>query len=84
MKYDEAISARNSTWKPEARKLIEAGDRFVIVHLAPKDIRDCEALAQEFDYTCLHEDEPVRKFYPEVMPSKLGFVRRTSVRRISN
>ena len=81
MKYQEVINAKDRVWKSEARSLMESGTKFVIVHLAAIDIRDCIALAQEFDYTCIHEDEPARQFYPMIQPKKLGFVHRSATKR---
>jgi hypothetical protein len=76
--YKEAISAKNNKWKQEVRKLLENGSEFVVIHLKQEDFRDCKAIAQEFDYECIHEDEPARGQYPKIKPSKIGFIKRTS------
>lgn len=75
--YKEVISAKNKSWKSEARKLLESDFEFLVIHLQQEDFRDCKALAQEFDYDGLHEDEPVVKEYPDKLPGKIGFVKRT-------
>lgn len=76
--YKEVVSAKNKTWKSEVRKLLENGIEFVVIHLMQEDFRDCKAVAQEFDYECIHEDEPQRGQYPKIKPSKIGFIKRTS------
>jgi len=77
MNYKDVISAEDRMWKSEARKLMENGSEFVVIHVAPEQIRDCKAWVQEFDYTLLIEDRPfVVQDYPDVLPSKLGFVKR--------
>ena len=84
--YKEAISTKDVTWKSDARKFMESGAEFVVVHLSGNDYRDCIALAQEFDYDCLLEDkspllESIVENYPEKLPTQLGFVKRGSMKR---
>ena len=82
MKYQDVLDAGNKTWMVDARKFMESGIEFAVTNLTPEAIRDGGALAQEFDYTCLHLDEANRHLYPEVQPKTLGFVHRTRVRPI--
>jgi hypothetical protein len=82
MNYQDVISARETAWQSDVRKLICQGLEFVVVHVAPKQFNDCQALAQEFDYTTLHEDRSVIADYPEVLPTIVGFAKRTSIKRI--
>lgn len=76
--YQEVVSARNNTWKLEIRKLMENGSEFLVIHLKQADFATCKAYAQEFDYECLHQDESVIKEYPKKLPTKIGFIKRTS------
>jgi hypothetical protein len=75
--YKDVISAKNRTWKSEARKLLESNSEFLVIHLQQEDFRDCKALAQEFDYDQLHEEASVADKYPAIKPSQIGFVKRT-------
>lgn len=52
MDWQEAIDGSGSTWRSDARKLIEQGKRFVMVNWPqdPDEWRDCDALVTEFDY----------------------------------
>ena len=75
--YKEVISAKNKTWKSEARMLLEGNCEFLVIDLQQADFRDCKALAQEFDFDCLHQDESVVQEYPDKLPSKIGFVKRS-------
>ena len=87
--YKDVITAKNTTWKSEARNLMASGVEFVVVHIAPADYRDCMALAQEFDYDCCLEDKsPAREViienHPHELPTQLGFVKRGSLKGKSN
>jgi hypothetical protein len=81
MDYVDVLKADEKQWQSQARKLIEKGLEFVVIHVSPEQFNDCRALAQEFDYTTLHEDKPVIEDYPEILPSKIGFAKRTSLRK---
>jgi hypothetical protein len=83
--YKESISANNSTWKAEARRLMESGAEFVVVHLRAEDFPSCKGLAQEFDYDLSLEDkyprrEEMSQEYPAKLPPQLGFVKRGSLK----
>lgn len=75
-RYKEIISAENKTWKSEARKLMENGIEFIVVHLSQEDFSAARALRQEFDYVGLHEDKDIDVENPDRNPSKIGFVKR--------
>lgn len=75
--YKDVISAKECTWQSDARKLIDKGFEFVIIHVAPEQFNDCKALAQEFDYATFHEDKSVIEEYPDILPSKIGFAKKT-------
>ena len=81
MDYEDALSAKNPDWKSEARKLIVKGVSFVAVDVAPDQFKDCQALAQEFDYVAFHEDKEVAHQYPAVLPRKVGFAHRDLSKR---
>jgi hypothetical protein len=75
-RYKEIIDAKNKTWKSEARKLMENGIEFIVVHLSQEDFSAARALRQEFDYVGLHEDKSIDVENPDRNPSKIGFVKR--------
>ena len=52
MHWQDAIDGCASTWRTEARNLIEQGKRFVMVNWPqdPDEWRACDALVTEFDY----------------------------------
>ena len=75
-RYKEIISAKDKTWKSEARKLMENGVEFVVIHLTQEDFGAARALRQEFDYVGLHEDKSIDVENPDKNPSKIGFVKR--------
>ena len=73
MEYNEVFSADDGAWMAEARKLLEKGLRFVVIDLDQRAYRECVALAQEFDYTCLVEEQgEQREFviadFPHLLP----------------
>jgi hypothetical protein len=76
MNYEDVVRAKENTWQSDARKLIENGTEFVVIDVTREQFRDCIALAQEFDYTCFHEDKPIVEDYPDILPSKIGFAKR--------
>jgi hypothetical protein len=80
MNYVDVLKADEKQWQSAARKLIEKGLEFVVVHVSPGQFNDCKALAQEFDYKNLHEDKSVLEYYPEILPSIIGFAKRDSLR----
>ena len=75
-RYKEIISAKDKTWKSEARKLMENGIEFIVVDLAREDFNFARALRQELDYVGLHEDKSIDVENPDRNPSKIGFVKR--------
>lgn len=84
MNYKDVLRATEKTWKSEARRHMEAGADFVVINLGEQDFKDCIALAQEFDYTCIFEDrgedrEILLNNYPAVLPKQLGFTHRSKV-----
>jgi hypothetical protein len=82
--YQDSISAKNASWKSDARRLMESGVEFVVVHLESEDIPMCRGLAQEFEYDCCLEDKspaldetaPQKRY----TPTALGFVKRGSIK----
>ena len=44
-RYKEIISAKDKTWKSEARKLMENGIEFIVIHLAQEIL----VLPQHYD-----------------------------------
>jgi hypothetical protein len=48
--YKDVISAKDKAWKSEARKLMENGIEFLVIHLTREDFQDSKFLRQEFDY----------------------------------
>ena len=73
--YKDVINAENKTWKSEARKLMENGVEFLVVHLSREDFNDSKFLRQEFDYVGLYEDKLDEKA-TEIYSSSVGFVKR--------
>jgi hypothetical protein len=73
--YKEIVSAKNKAWKSEIRKLMENGSEFLVIHLKTEDFLACKAYGQEFDYECLHQDEPIISEYPKKKPTKIGFIK---------
>jgi len=81
MNYRDVLRASDKEWQAEAREFLEKGHQFVVIKITVDVYRDCIALAQEFDYSCVVEDqgedrELVLASYPDTLPQKLGFVPR--------
>jgi hypothetical protein len=84
-KYKDVLNAENETWQAEATTLLDKGIQFAVANIPIQRIRDCIALAQEYDFTCLVEDKEITNDnFPQVQPKILGFVHRNISKRISN
>lgn len=82
-KYDIVLDARKDAFLAEATALLDKGAQFAVAHLTRSQMRDCMALAQEYDFTCKVLDPAVTDAnFPEVTPEYLGFVHRDPSRRI--
>jgi len=59
MDYDDVLNAKDPGWIKDARKLMEAGKRFVVVEWrAALDGDASYALAKEFGYICVPDTDP--------------------------
>lgn len=84
-KYEDVLDATNQNWKAELKSFLDSGKQVVVVNISPNQIPDCNAFAQEHDFTCTIEDKELNpNNYPEEQPKKLGFVHRVYSKRISN
>jgi hypothetical protein len=65
-KYEFIFDAHASSWKATLKSFFDEGKGIAIVGVEPKDIRDCVAIAQEHDFTCVIEDKEITPDnYPE-------------------
>lgn len=89
-KYLDVIDAsKESNWRPQVKAYLDKGQQVVVFNLKAHETRDCKALAQEHDFTCIVEDkgeylEILKANYPDVQPEILGFVHRDKTKRITN
>ena len=69
-KYDDALDAKDRTWKASARALMENKKCFVVVNWKFSfRVRDSKALAQEFDYNLSFDPKKERAFFEPLKPN---------------
>jgi hypothetical protein len=79
------LDANLPQWKDEAKWFLNNGIQFAMINTPCESLRDCMALARQFDFTCTVLDKEVtEENYLQVQPKILGFVHKDVSKRVSH